>query len=66
MVFCPSPRHSIASLRVQAFSLIELIIVVAIISVAMAFLSPAYTSMRSGNGLAQATTGIAGIMERSR
>jgi hypothetical protein len=66
MDFCPPPRHSIASLRVQAFSLIELITLVAIISVVMAFLTPAYTSISSGKGLAQATTGIVGIVERSR
>lgn len=38
----------------------------AIIGVVMAFLVPAYTSVKSANDLVQATNGVAGVMERAR
>jgi len=66
MVPCTPPRHPIAALRVRAFSLLELIAVVAIIGVVMAFLVPAYTSIKSASDLVQATNGVAGALERAR
>jgi prepilin-type N-terminal cleavage/methylation domain-containing protein len=53
-------------LRIRAFSLIELMVVVAIMGVVMTFLVPAYTSIKSANDLVQATNGVAGVLERAR
>ncbi len=61
-----SPQHSPVSPGVRAFSLVELLAVVAIIGVVMAFLVPAYTSIKTANDLVQATNGVAGVMERAR
>ncbi|MEZ0258038.1 MAG: Tfp pilus assembly protein FimT/FimU [Chthoniobacter sp.] len=61
-----SPQRPFVASGTRAFSLIEMIAVVAIISVVMAFLVPAYTSIKSANDLVQATNGVAGAMERAR
>ncbi len=66
MAPCMSLQHPPVSSRVRAFSLIELLTVVAIIGVVMAFLVPAYTSIKTANELVQATNGVAGALERAR
>lgn len=66
MAPCMSPQHTHTLRGARAFSLVELLAVVAIIGVVMAFLVPAYTSIKSANDLVQATSGMAGVMERAR
>ena len=61
-----SPQRPPASLDHQAFSLVEILMVVAIIGIVLAFLTPAFTSIKSANDLTSATNGVAGTLERAR
>lgn len=55
-----SPRTS------RAFSLIELITVVAILGLVMAFTVPAFQTINKANALNKAATGVSGVLERAR
>jgi prepilin-type N-terminal cleavage/methylation domain-containing protein len=55
-----------AALRRGAFSLVELLIVVAIIGLVMAFAVPAFQALKTANDLTSATNGVAGVLERAR
>jgi prepilin-type N-terminal cleavage/methylation domain-containing protein len=50
----------------SAFSLIELLIVIAIIAVLSALALPAFNSIRNAGGLTQTANDIAGILEQAR
>jgi len=65
MVFRIPPGMTAISRR-EAFSLVELLVVVAIIGIVTGFIAPAFTSIKSSNDLTNATTGIAGTLERAR
>ena len=51
---------------VSAFSLIELLIVVAIIAIVMALAAPAFNSIKGGGDLTKAAYDIAGILDNAR
>ena len=57
-----SPRPDIRG----AFSLIELLIVIAIITVLAALALPAFNSIRNASGLTKTASDIAGILEQAR
>lgn len=61
-----TPPEIVTISRRSAFSLVELLVVVAIIGLVMTFLTPAFTSIKTANDLTNATSGIAGTIERAR
>ena len=66
MVSPKSSQSPPASLDHRAFSLVELLMVVAIIGIVLTFLVPAFTSIKTANDLTNATNGVAGTLERAR
>ena len=59
-------RRRISHLPRSAFSLVELLVVIAVIGIIMALSAPAYRAISSANNLTNAVTGIAGALERAR
>src|SRR6266496_5456645 len=51
---------------VGAFTLFELLIVIAIIAVLMVLIAPAFTSLKSAGDVTSATYGIKGLLENAR
>ncbi|MDR3404154.1 MAG: prepilin-type N-terminal cleavage/methylation domain-containing protein [Chthoniobacter sp.] len=60
------PQHSPLLFGRRAFSLVEMLMVVAIIGIVLAVLTPAFTSIKTANDLTSATNGVAGTLERAR
>jgi len=54
------------SSRSRGFTLVEMLVVVAIIGIVLTFLTPAFTSIKTANDLTSATNGLAGALERAR
>lgn len=52
--------------RSGGFTLVEMLMVVAIIGIVLTFLTPAFTSIKTANDLTSATNGLAGALERAR
>jgi prepilin-type N-terminal cleavage/methylation domain-containing protein len=50
----------------RAFSLVELLVVIVIMGIVMAFVVPAFQTINAANDLTRATTGIAGILQQAR
>jgi prepilin-type N-terminal cleavage/methylation domain-containing protein len=61
-----SPKKLPASLDHRAFSLVELLAVIAIIGIVVTFVAPAFTSIKIASDLTAATNGVAGTLERAR
>ena len=57
----PPPDH-----RTHAFTLIELVVVIATIAVLTAFLVPAFTNLRGANDLTNAAYTVKGVLEQAR
>jgi prepilin-type N-terminal cleavage/methylation domain-containing protein len=52
--------------RLNAFTLLELLIVVGIIGLLMVLIAPAFTTMKSGSDFTNAVYGIQGVLENAR
>lgn len=50
----------------RAFSLVELLAVVAIMGIALVFAVPAFQTLKGANDLTMASNGVAGVLERAR
>lgn len=57
----PPPNH-----KPHAFTLIELVVVIAIVAVLTAFLVPAFTNLKGANDLTNAAYTIKGVLEQAR
>lgn len=57
----PPPDH-----RTHAFTLIELVVVLAIMAVLTAFIVPAFTTLKSANDLTNAAYTVKGVLEQAR
>lgn len=57
----PPPDH-----KTHAFTLIELVVVLAIVAILTAFLVPAFTSLKGANDLTNAAYTIKGVLEQAR
>lgn len=66
MVSRTPPGNSAIAKHPEAFSLVELLTVVAIMGIVMTFVAPAFTSIKTAGDLTSATSGIAGTLERAR
>jgi prepilin-type N-terminal cleavage/methylation domain-containing protein len=53
-------------MRHTAFTLLELLVVIAIIAILMVFVAPAFTTVKTGNDLANAAYAISGVLEQAR
>lgn len=68
---CAFPRPSLsrfrtAAVRLRAFSLIELLSVMAVVGMLTAAVIPAVNSIRSGGGVTRAATDISSVLEQAR
>src|SRR5438552_19187105 len=60
------PRRTPSSARLRAFTLLELMVVIAIMVLAIAFIKPAFTSLKSAGDVTSAAYTIKGVLDQAR
>src|SRR5439155_12784750 len=60
------PRSTLSSARTRAFTLVELMVVIAIMVAVAAFIAPAFTSLKSAGDVTSAAYTIKGVLDQAR
>src|SRR5438552_7297388 len=60
------PRRTPSFARIRAFTLLELMVVIAIIVLAIAFIKPAFTSLKGAGDVTSAAYTIKGVLDQAR